>query len=86
MGKLSIGKYAGLCVLGGEVAYTVCMLYGNFLSGKAAELHLALLQLFPGFMGMNFGSWLVGALSVAVWSGLAGAYIAWMHNVSLKQS
>lgn len=84
MGKLSIAKYAGLCVIGGEIAYTVCMVYGNFLSGKAGELHLALFQLLPGFSGMNFGSWFIGAISVAVWSGLGGAYIAWMHNVSLK--
>lgn len=85
MGKLSIGKYAGLCILGGEIAYTICMMYGSFLSGKAAELHLALFQLLPGFSGMNFGSWIVGALSVAVWSGVAGAYIAWMHNSSLEK-
>ena len=83
MGKLSIKKYAGLCVLGGEVVYTVCMLYGSFLSGKAVELHLALFQLLPGFTSMSLGSWFVGAVSVAVWSGLGGAFIAWMHNVSV---
>ena len=85
MGKLSIGKYAALFILGGEIAYTACMLYGNFLSGKAAELHLALFQLLPGFAGMNFGSWFMGAISVAIWSGATGAYISWMHNASLKQ-
>jgi len=83
MGKLSIQKYAALCVLGGEVAYTVCMLYGFFLSGKALELHQALFQLMPGFSGMNFTSWFFGAIMVALWSGIAGAYIAWMHNVSM---
>lgn len=85
MGKLSIGKYAGLCALGGEVAYTVCMLYGLFLRGKAAELHLAFFQLFPGFSGMNVGSWFAGAVSVALWSVLGGAYIAWMHNASMQK-
>jgi hypothetical protein len=85
MGKLSIGKYAGLCILGGEIAYTVCMVYGRFLSGKAVELHLALFQLLPGFTGMNFNSWFVGAISVAIWSGVAGAYISWMHNVSMEK-
>lgn len=85
MEKLSIKKYAWLCVLGGEIAYTVCMLYGEFLSGKAAELHLALFQLLPGFSGINFGSWFLGAISVAVWSGVAGAYVAWMHNASLQR-
>lgn len=84
MGKLSIGKYAGLCILGGEIAYTVCMAYGFFLTGKAAELHLALFQLFPGFTGLNLVSWFAGAIAMAVWSGLAGAYIAWMHNASIK--
>lgn len=84
MGKLSIGKYAGLCILGGEIVYTVCMAYGFFLVGKAAELHLAMFQLFPGFTGLNLASWFAGAVAVAVWSGLAGAYIAWMHNVSIK--
>lgn len=86
MGKLSIGKYAGLCVLGGEIAYTVCMVYGSFLSGKAAELHLALFQLLPGYSGLNFSSWFFGALTVAVWSGLTGVYISWMHNVSIQKN
>ncbi|MDP2630194.1 MAG: hypothetical protein Q8P56_02180 [Candidatus Uhrbacteria bacterium] len=86
MGKLSIGKYAGLCVLGGVIAYTACMAYGLFLTGKAAELHLALFQLFPGFVGMDGVSWIAGVISVAVWSGVGGAYIAWMHNVSIKKN
>lgn len=85
MGSLSIKKYAWLCVLGGEIAYTICMLYGLFLGGAAAELHLAIFQLFPGFTGMDFGSWLLGAISVALWAGFSGAYIAWMHNFSLKK-
>lgn len=84
MGKLSIGKYAGLCILGGEIAYTVCMLYGVFLTDKAVELHLALFRLLPGFTNMNFSSWIIGAVSVALWSGLSGAYISWMHNASIK--
>lgn len=84
MGRLSIGKYALLCLVGGEIAYTVCMLYGFFLVGKAAELHLALFQLFPGFSGMNFVSWLAGAVSVAIWGYAVGAYISWMHNASIK--
>ena len=85
MGKLSLGKYAGLCVLGGEVAYTVCMTYGTALSGSTAALHLSLFQLLPGFSGMNVGSWFAGAISVAIWSGLGGLFIAWMHNVSLEK-
>jgi len=85
MGKLSIGTYAGLCVLGGEIAYTVCMFYGLFLTGSAAALHLSLFQLLPGYTGMNLTSWIFGAISVALWSGIAGAYISWMHNISLQK-
>lgn len=85
MQKLSLGKYAGLCVLGGEIAYTVCMAYGSFLSGSAAVLHLSLFQLFPGYTGMNVESWFAGAITVAVWSGVAGLYVAWMHNISLTK-
>lgn len=85
MGYLSVGKYSALCVLGGEIAYTVCMVYGNFLSGAAAQLHADLFALLPGFTGVNFASWFFGALTVAVWSGVAGAYVAWMHNVSVKK-
>lgn len=85
MEKLSVGKYAGLCVLGGEIAYSVCLIYGTMLAGKAAELHHAFFELLPGFTWFSFSSWVVGAASVALWSGLGGAYIAWMHNVSLKK-
>lgn len=85
MGKLSIGKYAGLCILGGEIAYTACMVYGFFLTGKAADLHLAIFQILPGFNGMNLASWVAGAVSVAVWSGICGAYISWMHNASIQK-
>lgn len=86
MGKLSIGKYAGLCVLGGEIAYTACLLYGTTLTGKAAELHHTLFELLPGFTWVGFGSWFAGAVSIALWAAIGGAYIAWMHNVSLRES
>lgn len=85
MGKLLILKYAALCVLGGEIAFTVCMVYGRFLTGKAAEMHTAIFQMLPGYSGMNFFSWLAGAGVVAVWSGAMGAYVAWMHNVSISK-
>lgn len=84
MGKLSVGKYASLCVLGGEIAYTACLVYGTLLTGKAAELHHAIFELLPGFSWLGTGSFLAGAVTVAVWSGAAGAYIAWMHNASIK--
>lgn len=80
---LSIKKYAWLCLFGGEIAYTACLIYGTTLSGRAAELHHAIFELFPGFAWVSLWSWLAGALTVAIWSGLGGAYIAWMHNKSL---
>lgn len=85
MGKLSISKYAWLCVLGGEIIYTVCVTYGLFLSGATAALHLSLFRLLPGFSGMNFSSWFLGAISIAVWSGIGGTYVAWMHNASIER-
>lgn len=56
MGKLSIKKYARLCILGGEAAYTACLIYGTTLTGKAAELHHALFALLPGFAWVSFSS------------------------------
>lgn len=83
--KLSLLKYAGLCVVGGEAAYLMCYVYGFFLNGKLAELHHALLALLPGFTWGNIGGLLLGAISIALWSGLGGLYIAWMHNVSIMK-
>ncbi|MDP2656040.1 MAG: hypothetical protein Q8P11_00545 [bacterium] len=85
MGSLSIGKYAGLCVLGGEVAYLICDAYGWFLTGSALELHSALFALLPGYGAGNAVGVLAGAVSIALWSGLGGAYVAWVHNVSIKK-
>ncbi len=81
--KLSLSKYAGLCVLGGEVAYLACYAYGSFLTGKMAELHHSLFSLLPGFTWGSSSGLLVGAVSIALWSGVGGLYIAWMHNVSM---
>lgn len=83
MGKLSLKIYASLCVLGGEIAYVVCLIYGTTLTGKAAELHHAIFELMPGFAWMSPSSFFAGALTVAVWAGVGGAYIAWMHNKSI---
>ena len=85
MGQLSVGKYAGLCVLGGEVAYTACLIFGSTLKGDAAALHHSLFELLPGFTWFSAGSFILGAISIAIWAGLGGAYIAWMHNVSIKK-
>ncbi len=85
MGKLSLKKYSLLCVLGGEVAYTACLIYGTILTGNSAELHHAIFELMPGFTWLGIGSFIAGAVTVGIWSGLGGAYIAWMHNYSLEK-
>jgi len=85
MGKLSIKKYGLLCVVGGEIAYTACLIYGSTLTGKFAELHHAIFELLPGFTWFGIGSFMAGAITIGVWSGLGGAYIAWMHNYSLEK-
>lgn len=82
---LSIKKYSGLCVLGGEVAYIACLFYGStFLAGEAYSLHAKLFELFLGFHWIDLQSVIIGGLWVALWSGIVGAYIAWMHNASIK--
>lgn len=82
---LSIKRYSLFCILGGEIAYTLCMVYGFFLTGKAAELHSLIFQLLPGLSGLDFSSRFFGAITVAIWSGAGGAYVSWMHNYSSKK-
>ena len=81
--KLSMLKYAGLCIVGGEVVYVACYVYGFFLSGKIAELHQSLFSLLPGFACGTITGFLLGAISIALWAGIGGLYISWMHNVSM---
>ena len=87
MGTLNVKKYASLCVLGGEVAYIVCLGGGTLMlrTPEASALHHQLFSLMPGFTWLTFGSFMLGAIYVAIASGIGGAYIAWMHNVSLNK-
>lgn len=80
---LSLQRYVLLCILGGEVFYVLCILYGQSLSGTAAELHHALFELLPGFTWGTSTGLILGAINVFVISLIAGTYIAWMHNYSL---
>ena len=80
---LSKTKYSSLCLLGTEVFYGMCIAYGLLLSGKARELHHALLELIPGFAWSSPASMVWGALYVGALAALGGWYIAWMHNISL---
>ena len=85
-GTLSTNKYAALCVLGGEVAYFLCLL-GGFLpmrNSEATKLHQMLFETLPGFTWISAGSVLLGAAYIFVLAWLFGWYIAWMHNTSLK--
>jgi hypothetical protein len=50
---LSKTKYALLCLLGMEIFYVLCIIYGVLLSGKAMELHHGLFELIPGFVWGN---------------------------------
>jgi hypothetical protein len=83
---LSKAKYAGLCVLGTEIFYILCIGYGLLLSGKAMELHHSLFELIPWFVWGNFVSMVWGALYLGMVAWIIGWYVAWMHNASLVPS
>ena len=82
---LSMRRYGWLCVLGGEVAYIVCLL-GGYLplrSARGTELHDALFETLPGFVWGQRSGMLLGAVYVFVFAWIFGAYMVWMHNTSL---
>jgi hypothetical protein len=82
---LSMRRYRWLCVLGGEVAYIVC-LFGGYLplrSARGTELHHALFETLPGFVWGQPSSMLLGAVYMFVFAWIFGAYTVWMHNTSL---
>ena len=80
---LSKTKYAVLCVVGAEIFYVLCIMYGVTLSGRASELHHSLFELMPLFVWGSIISFVLGALYLALFSLLFGWYVAWMHNASL---
>jgi hypothetical protein len=80
---LSKTKYAGLCVLGTEIFYVLCLAYGLLLTGKSRELHQSLFELLPWFAWGNLLSMVWGAVLLGIFALIAGWYISWMHNVSL---
>ena len=82
---LSLKRYGWLCVLGGEIAYFVCLI-GGYLPWRTArgiELHHALFETVPGFVWGNFGSIILGAVYVFVFAWIFAWYMVWMHNTSL---
>ncbi len=80
---LSETKYAGLCVLGMEVFYVLCLAYDLLLTGKSRELHQSLSELLPWFAWGNPASIVGGGVLLGIFALIVGWYIAWMHNVSL---
>ena len=82
---LSLKRYAWLCVLGGEVAYLIC-LAGGYLplrTERATELHRTVFETLPGFVWGNVGSIVLGAVYVFVFAWIFAWYMVWMHNSSL---
>ena len=80
---LSKTKYSGLCVLGTEVLYVLCLVYGALLAGRAQELHHSLFELLPGVAWGNPLTFVWGAVLLGVLALIVGWYVAWMHNISL---
>ena len=82
---LSLQRYRWLCVLGGEVAYALCLAGGFFplRSPAGTQLHHALFETLPGFVWINASSALPGAVYVFAFTWIFGSYIVWMHNSSL---
>ena len=83
MEKLSLKSYGWKCVLGTEVFYVACMLYGTLLSGKAQELHHSLFEIIPGFIWGSAISIVWGAVYFFVAAWIFAWYYVWMHNSSL---
>jgi hypothetical protein len=85
---LSLKRYRWLCVLGGEVAYALC-LAGGFLpirSTQGLDLHHALFETLPGFVWINPLSVILGAVYVFLFFWAFGTYMVWMHNSSLTEA
>ena len=80
---LSKTKYAVLCIVGIEIFYVLCTAYGFTLSGRRMELHHSLFELLPLFVWGTVESFFLGAVSLGIFAGVFGWYVAWMHNVSL---
>ena len=74
--------------MGAEVAYLVC-LFGGLLplrSSRGLELHHALFETLPGFVWINAGSVVLGAVYMFVFAWIFGSYFVWMHNTSLTKA
>ena len=82
---LSMKRYRWLCVLGGEVAYFICLLGGllPIRTASGIELHHRIFETLPGFVWLNVQSVVLGAVYMFVFAWIFGSYFVWMHNTSL---
>src|SRR6516225_8756891 len=82
---LSLKRYRWLCVLGGEVAYFVCLLGGllPIRTPGGIDLHHRIFETLPGFVWLNVQSVVLGAIYVFAIAWIFGWYFVWMHNSSL---
>lgn len=83
--KFSLSKYGWRCVLGGEIAYAIC-LAGAFLplrSAEAVTLHQRLFETLPGFTWISVSSTILGAAYVFVFAWIFAWYMVWMLNSSM---
>ena len=81
--KLSIKKYALVYFVSAEALYYPYLEYGRILSPRGRDLHHAIIELLPFVVWGNIGSMIRGGICLGLFSGLVGAYIAWVHNYSL---
>lgn len=99
MEKISFKSYVSKCVLGAEILYAACIMYGFTLGARVidavagstdringAGLHHELFNLLPGFTWFSVESFIVGALDVAIFAVIFGWYMVWMYNTSLIKS
>lgn len=88
MGKLSLKPYVLKCILGGEVAYFICLFFGYtpFRTERGIELHHSLFETLPGFVWGNVGSIVLGAVYMLIFSVIFGSYMVWMHNSSMAKA
>jgi len=79
-------SYVWKFILGSEIAYLICLLSAFIpMSNKAAlELHHLLFETLPGFVWLDFSSFLLGAFYTLVFAWLFGQYYVWMHNSSIQ--
>lgn len=83
--QLSLKSYGWKCVLGGEVAYVLCVL-GGFLplrSVAGIQLHHTIFETLPGFTWISVSSFILGAFYIFVFALIFAWYFVWMHNSSL---